>query len=254
LPDVSWLVRNYQGETAFCGEHAATHFQAILEHLNTPTVAQRYSPRYGAIKLKSPSSPVYDGYAIDAGTTMTAIFKWLKQVGADDYEPLENDVTLPLATYCDPTVITPAMDTDAANQKITTYAFDALTFADLQQAIYQNKAVILLIKCDDGFWGTSTPTFTQALYGHFIVAYGYDETGIWIIDSAEPNNEFALKHIATEYINPSFFFESGTAVDVPTSVQQVIQNSAIIPTQKTALISQIIADISEAVSLIQKEI
>jgi hypothetical protein len=41
---------------------------------------------------------------------MTAIFKWLQQGGADDYEPLENDITLPLATYCDPSVITPAMD------------------------------------------------------------------------------------------------------------------------------------------------
>ena len=40
---------------------------------------------------------------------------------------LENDVMLPVATYCDPAAVTPAMDTDAANHKIANYAFDALT-------------------------------------------------------------------------------------------------------------------------------
>ena len=88
LPDNSWLKINFQGQTAFCGEHAGTHFQAILDHNQTPAAAQRYSPRYGAIKMKSPSSPVYDGFDVNAGTTMTAIFKWLQKVGADDYEPL----------------------------------------------------------------------------------------------------------------------------------------------------------------------
>ena len=91
VPDMTWLVRNYQGETAFCGEHAGTHFQAILEHQGG--VNNRFSPRYGAIKLKDPKSPLYDGYAIDAGTTTTAIFKWLQKAGANSYEPLENDLT-----------------------------------------------------------------------------------------------------------------------------------------------------------------
>ena len=193
---------------------------------------------------------------------MTAIFKWLDKVGADDYEPLENDVMLPLATYCDPTAVTPAMDADAANQKISSYAFDALTFEALQQAIYQNKAVILLIKCDDGFWGTSTPTFTQPLYGHFIVATGYDENNIRVIDSAEPNNAFAIKMINKQYITSQFFFESGTAIDLPPNLKQALTTGTpIAPSVQHALTSgqvslaeQILTDIGAALSLIQKEI
>jgi hypothetical protein len=187
--DLSWIVRNYQGQTAFCGEHAGTHLKTILDYYGTSgSVNARKSPRYGTIKLKDPKSPVYDGFAIDAGTTMTATFKWLEQTGAADYEPLENDVTLPLATYCDPRVITPAMDASAATGKISSYAFDALTFEDICQTIYQRTAILILAKVDDGFWGTSTPTFTDPLYGHFFVGYDFDTAtnDLFILDSAEP--------------------------------------------------------------------
>jgi len=231
VPDLSWFKRNFQGATAYCGVHSGTHFQAILQHQTTPENSQQFSPRYGEIKLKTPTSPVYDGFPISEGTTLTAIFKWLQKLGADSYEPLENDVLLPVETYCDPSAVTPEMDVDAANNKIQTYAFDALTFEALQQAIYQNKAVILLIKCDNGFWGTINPTFTTPTDGHFVVAYGYDETGIWVVDSAEPNNEFAFKHISSQYITPEFFFESGTAVDPQTvvaAVAPIVQEAAAI--------------------------
>jgi hypothetical protein len=234
LPDNSWLQRNFQGQTAFCGEHAGTHFQAILDHYQNPAAAQRYSPRYGAIKLKTPGSPVYDGFDIGAGTTMTAIFKWLQKVGADGYEPLENNVMLPVATYCQPSAITPAMDADAANHKIANYAFDALSFQALQQAIYQSKAVLLLIKCDNGFWATNTPTFTTPTYGHFVVADGYDADSIRVVDSADPNPQFAVKKISTQYITPAFICESGTAVDmaaVQQTVQQVVTQASNIMTQ-----------------------
>lgn len=235
LPDNSWLVRNFQGQTAFCGEHAGTHFQAILDHYQNPAAAQRYSPRYGAIKLKTPGSPVYDGFDVNAGTTMTAIFKWLQKVGADDYEPLENDVMLPVATYCDPSAVTPAMDAAAATHRIATYAFDALTLPDLQQAAYQSKAVLLLIKCDDGFWGTATPTFTTPKYGHFVVADGYYSDGLRVIDSAEPDSQFMWKKISAKYITPEFIIESGTSVDM-TVVQQTVQQ---VVTQASSIVTQI---------------
>src|SRR5579885_518665 len=65
LPDNSWLKRNFQGQTAFCGEHAGSHLKAIRDYYasNGQTIVRK-TPRYGAIKLKNPSSPVYDGYAI----------------------------------------------------------------------------------------------------------------------------------------------------------------------------------------------
>jgi hypothetical protein len=238
VPPISWLIRNYQGDTAFCGQHAGTHFNAILEYVASQ-VANRFSPRYGAIKMKTPDSPVYDGFPVNDGTTLPAIFKWLSTLGSDSFEPLENNVTLPIdadpGDYLDPAAATLAMDEDAGNHKIVNgVEYDALTYEELCQSIYQNIAVIILIKCDDGFWGTVNPTFTQPLYGHFVVAYGYDETGIWVIDSADPSDEFAFKHIAIEYITPTFFFESGTAVDPLPIEQQVVEKSASV----VSLISQ----------------
>jgi hypothetical protein len=233
LPDNTWLKRNCQGKTFFCGEHAGTHLKAILDYLAThqPT---RKSPRYGAIKLKSPSSPVCDGYPIDAGTDMRSVFKWLQKVGAADFEPLENDVTLPPQVYCETSAITSAMNENAAGSTITTYGFGQTDFASLQQYIYQHKAVILLIKCDDGFWGTTTPTFATTKYVHFIVADGYDQDSIRIIDSAEPTDALAVKIIHKQYIVPEFIIESGAATDaLPPAVAEPIIQSASEAVQET---------------------
>jgi len=228
VPDMSWMKRNYQWQTTYCGEHAGAHFKAIKEY-NDSGVVNRFSPRFGAIHIKNPKSPVYDGYAPDAGTDMKSIFKWLQKIGADVYEPLENDVTLPINVYLDPAVVTSAETASASQHTITSYAFDALTFDALCQAIYQSKAVLLLIKCDNGFWGTSTPTFTTPMYGHFVCAYGYDQNYLYIVDSADPSDAFAFKKIAKKYVTPTFFFESGTAIDLPPEqVQALIQQSAAV--------------------------
>jgi len=255
IPDLSWFIRNFQGKTFFCGEHAGTHLKAILDFNEVSSApAPWYTPRYGAIKLKDPKSPVCDGFAINAGTDMRSIFKWLEKVGADTFQPLENDVALPAATYCDPSAVTPAMDANAATSMIASYGFGATDYASLCQYIYQSKAVLLLIKCDDGFWGTTTPTFTTPIYGHFIVAFGYDETGIYVLDSAEPNDALAIKHIARSYITPTFILESGTAVDIPPSVKQIATTPELTPEQKTSLIQTILGDIEQAVGLIKQEL
>jgi hypothetical protein len=159
---------------------------------------------------------------------MRSIFKWLQQVGADVFEPLENNVLLSSQDYCNPAVITPAMDASAANSKILSYAFGDTDFESLCQHIYQNKAVILLVHCDNGFWGTATPTFTSTPYTHFIVADGYTENAIRVIDSAEPNETFSRKMILKQYITPRFFLESGTALDIPppSVVAPIVQETA----------------------------
>jgi hypothetical protein len=256
--DLSWLQVNQQGETPFCGEHAASHLQAILEHYANGTV-NRFSPRYAAIKLKTPSSPVYDGFPVDAGTDMSAIFKFLQTVGADLFEPLENDVSLPLTAYLDPTAVTPNDDLEATNHKDVDFAYnDTVNLQTISAAVYQWKAVILLIKCDEGFWGTSNPTFTQPLYGHFVTAYDWDETGIWVVDSAEPNLAYSLKHIDQKYLTPEFFFELGTAVDAlpveqeivtdtTDAVQDVAEDTQAPPVEKETLLQ----DIEEVVEKIE---
>jgi hypothetical protein len=224
LQDLSWLVTNYQGETAFCGEHAASHFMAVLDHAANGQV-NRYTPRYGVIKLKNPQSPLYDGFALEAGTTLPAIFKWLEQAGADGFEPLENNVTDP--NYYDPSILTPDEDQMAGEHKVTNFAYDALSFNALCQAVDQYKAVIILIKCDDGLWGTTTPTFTNPEYGHFIVACGHSTTALQVIDSADPNPECRVKMIDEKYVTPQFFIESGTATDIFPIVQNVVSDAAL---------------------------
>jgi hypothetical protein len=223
LPDNSWLVRNFQGQTYFCGEHAGTHFKAILRYIESNgTSKPRYSPRYGVIKLKAPKSSLNDGFAITSGTDMRSIFKWLQKAGAADFEPLEDDVTLPLSTYCDPKAVTPDIDANAAQSVIGAYGFGDTDFQSLCQAIYQNKAVLLLIKCDDAFWASANPIFTAPKYGHFVVADGYDKNAgyIRIIDSADPNPAFAVKTIAKRYVTPTFIKEAGTAVDIPPELKE----------------------------------
>jgi hypothetical protein len=209
--DLSWLVTNYQAQTEFCGEHAATHFVAVLDHSANGAV-NRYSPRYGVNKLKNPASPLYDGFPLEAGTTLPAIFKWLEQAGVDVFEPLENNVAAP--GYFDPSVITPDDDAAAAQHKVSNFAYDALTFNALCQAVDEHKAVIILIKCDDGFWRTQTPTFTNPEDGHFIVACGHSTTALQVIDSADPDPACRIKMIDQKYVTPQFFIESGTARDV----------------------------------------
>lgn len=249
--DMSWFTRNYQGQTSFCGEHAATHLLADLDHYANAT--NRYSPRFSAIELKNPESPVYDGFGPEDGTTLTAIFKCLQKVGAASYEPLENDISLPTSTYLVPTAISPAETADAATHKIVNYAFeDNPTYDNLCQAIYQKKAVLILIKCDDGFWGSTSPTFTSPDYGHFVVAYDYDPTGIFVVDSADPEDAHALKHIDKQYITPTFFYEAGTAIDAlqfAQATQQIVNTTAavtqevvtapITPAQKSSLLDGI---------------
>jgi phospholipid N-methyltransferase len=194
---------------------------------------------------------------------MRSIFKSLTNDGANDFEPLENDVALPLATYSDKTATTAALDADAANQKINSYAFGNTDFASLCQHIYQNKAVLLLIKCDDAWWGTATPTFTSAKYGHFITAYGFSPTGIKIVDSSD--NAIPLKEISKQFITSQFIIEAGTAIDIPpaqvqaliTQAQAVVNAipSAPLPTaEKLDILSRLKTFIAYLASLFQPKV
>jgi hypothetical protein len=48
-----------------------------------------------------------------------------------------------------------------------------------------------------------------------------------VIDSAEPNDSLAIKYINERYITPEFFFESGTALDMPVAqLQLIVQQSS----------------------------
>src|ERR1022692_1272030 len=122
------------------------------------------------------------------------------------------------------------MDANASLKRVNSYAFGSTDFQSVCQHIYQNKAVALLIKCDDGFWGTDTPTFTNPKYGHFIIGYGYDQDYVYIVDSADPT--FGFKKIAKQYFTPTFIKETGTAVDLsPTQIQAIVTQTQTVVSQ-----------------------
>ncbi len=196
----------YQGALPTCGAHAGTILKVIQEALEFDIVPD-FSPRYLWNEIKK-----IDGYALEVGTDMRSIFKVLKNEGICDISLAGNDITLPLKEYSS-MKITEEMVNDAQPRIISSYAFlEDISIESLRQAIYLNKAVLLLMYVDDGFFGTTTPTFTSKKYGHFVVAVNYNQGGIFVFDSTEKDLTKSIKFIANKYI--SFVREAGTAVDL----------------------------------------
>jgi hypothetical protein len=204
----------FQKSYPACGSHSGVHLKEIQEggHL---------SPAYLWKKIK-----MIDGYTPEVGTDMRSIFKCLQKNGVCLYDLLPNDYTLTLAQYSASTGITEVMEADAQPRIIDSYAFlTDLSIGNIKTQSYLNKAVLLLIRCDDGFFHSSYPTFTEKKYGHFVVACGYDDGGVWVVDSTEV--AFPYKYIKNEY--QSFIKEAGTCVDLPNEVvEQLILKKTLL--------------------------
>jgi len=222
-PDVSAISRYYQGSQPACGGHAGAWFKSYLDYLNLQLNVER-SPRFIYSICKRD-----DGYPGE-GTYLRQIMKTLTNVGACEMKFLPNDITLPKAEYINLNNIRLPAFEDAKQNKITAYvAVDDLSFSGLCQAIYKNQAVILLIWCDEGFFGTTTPTFTSKKYGHFVVGCQYDQANIYVIDSTEKDPNLALKAIPRSAVESGFVREAGTAMDLPNwQLVGLTSNNAIV--------------------------
>lgn len=218
--DTSKIEKLFQNGFGTCSAHAGAHFKQIQEYLETGK-SEKLSPRYLWIKTKQ-----IDGVPLIDGSFMRAILKTLLSSGISDYSMLPNDYTITLQQYSDLGLITSEMDNNANPRVIETYAFvNDLSLEGLKNAIYQNKAVLMRIVVDEGFFRTTTPTFTQAKWGHLVCACGYDKDNILIIDSTE--EEFPIKKIHKQYLR--FITEAGTAVDADTElVRKLIQQKALL--------------------------
>ena len=51
LPDVSFVKRNYQGQTPTCGAHALSHLKEIQECIETGE-SKQFTPRFNWIQIK----------------------------------------------------------------------------------------------------------------------------------------------------------------------------------------------------------
>jgi len=203
--DVSWLKPIYQNGWPACGAHAGSHLKAILDHENEPDKkSYHYSPKFLWKEIKA-----IDGYEPEVGTDMRSIFKVLYNTGICDYDLKPNIYTDDLDQYTLYDNLIKEKE-NAHPKVIKSYAFGKNNFNSITEAIYKNKAVLLLLDIGNTWWGkTFVYQFTRKDGGHFVVAYGYDENYIYIVDSADRFVPF--KRIFYNYV----IREVGTAIDLP---------------------------------------
>lgn len=198
--DISKVVAQFQGNWPACGAHAGAHFKEIQEKGGS------FSPAFLWNEIKE-----IDNFPTEVGTDIRSIFKTLYSKGVCDYTLLPNDYSLDLTRYTHQQ-ITPEMYDNAKPKGISGYAFsDFPSVAELKQSIFLNKQVVILIWCDNGFFNTDKPTFTEKKYGHFVVAYGWTKDAFLILDSSESDHHY--KEIPFTAIG--FIREVGTAIDLP---------------------------------------
>lgn len=209
LEDVSSLPTYFQDRQPACGPHSGSWFK-VRKDTRENGVPADYSPKFGWIEIKT-----FDGYPLEVGTDMRSIFKWLQNIGPCDLNLMPNTVEQSVQDYANPAQVTPQMTQNASGKKLGPYAFlTDLSFDGVCDATWKNKEVLVLIKCDEGFFGTTTPKFTTPKYGHFVTAFNYDEDNVYIKDSTEKDPRFSIKKINRQYFQPQFIREAGTAVNI----------------------------------------
>jgi hypothetical protein len=202
----------YQNGQPACGGHAGAYYKSFLDYLSLQ-LAVRRSPRqlYAICKL-------IDGLPDEEGTTINAIFKALRDYGAAELSLYPNDVHLPKKQYRDASLIPPRALADAKlNRLMPGYAVQNWpSFDDIRRSVYLKQAAILLIYCDDGFFGTNDPTFTRKKYGHFVVAIPeYDRSSITVADSTEATSAYSMKKIPKAAFEDGFIRQIGVAANLP---------------------------------------
>lgn len=200
--DISWLDPIWQDGTPSCGAHAGAHLKMILDHFDGSADKVEYSPRYLWLKIKE-----IDGYPLEVGTDMRSIFKALANKGVCNYSLLPNSFPTTTQEYSK-NVATPEMDANAHPRIIRAYGFTVPS--KIKEAIYQNKAVLILADVGDSWWKkVFVWMFKKKDSGHFFIGYGFDEQSISVLDSAD--KEVPLKKLMFDYP----IREVGTAIDIP---------------------------------------
>ncbi len=158
----------HQHKTPSCGAHAGTYVKNVQEGRN-------HSPAYLWKRIKQT-----DNLPPEAGTSMEYIFKSLKKYGVCSLDLLANTTEQSLTVYTDPSVITPAMDTDALKSRIGAYGYIwSPTIDQIKRAIYDFKIIIMRIEISADWW---IPSWKEVLPlkhiypgqgGHFVVGIGY---------------------------------------------------------------------------------
>lgn len=212
-----------QGKYGTCGGHGGAAFESILE-------GQDFSPKYlwkQTKKLYAQTSGT--DVNADTGVDMRSIFKSLQNTGVCHEQLCPDVLDDTFAQYTDASVLTDPMLNDAYPHGVTNYAFtDNPTWEQLRQAIYQNKAVIALVDCGDGWWAngwseSATCPLKLGNYasGHFICLWGYDEKYIYFRNSW--SSQWGRN--GDGYFDASYLphvKEIGVGLDAPSIKQQIV--------------------------------
>lgn len=185
MPGFTGVIED-QKQTPSCGAHAGQSLKQIIEN------NFRGSPEYLWKKIK-----LIDGFAPEDGTNMLYIMKVLKANGIASFDLLPNKTDVPLSDYTDPSVLTQEMDKDALNHRVGPYAFAFNpTIEELKQAIFDHKAVLMLLRIGSEFWKAAdgiTSSWKESdilplksnlpiISGHFVTAFAYDEQYIYFVN------------------------------------------------------------------------
>lgn len=171
-----------QKQTPSCGAHSGQSLKQILENFEG-------SPEYLWKKIK-----LIDNLSPESGTNMLYVMKVLNKTGITSIDLMPNLSTQSTTEYTDPSTITPTMDTEALKHRVGVYAFTFNpTLEQLKQAIYDHKAVIMLLRVGAEWWkkadGVTSSwqekdilplrTNIPITSGHFVTAFAYDENYIY---------------------------------------------------------------------------
>jgi len=169
-----------QAKTPSCGAHAGQALKQVLENFEG-------SPEFlwKEIRLADKLTP-------NDGSTGDTIMQVLKKTGICSIKTMPNNYSLSNKDYVDPSTLTPDMVSEALQHTISTYAASwNPTWEQLKQAIYDHKAVIMLLRVGAEFWTPSwlekdilpLKTNIPITSAHWVVAYAYDENYIYFINS-----------------------------------------------------------------------
>lgn len=217
MPDRSQIPVKMQGKYGTCGGHAGAAMESFLETLDL-------SPKYLWKQIK-----VGTDLTADVGTDMRTIFKTLQNVGVCTEALCPDVLDATFQEYSDAASLTDAQKNDGYPHGINNYAFiDNPTWEQLCQAIYDNRAVLALVDCGDGWWldgwseeATCPLRLGNYASGHFVVLWGYDEKYIYFRNSWSN----AWGRNGDGYFDESYLphvKEIGTGIDALSFKQQVI--------------------------------
>ena len=142
--DISWATVENQQKIPACGAFAGAFLKNIQDN-------RRLSPAYLWKEIK-----LIDGQPPENGTDLLSIMKTLNKTGVCLYDPTIDNTSVDLATYTDSHSVTMAMNGDAQDHRIDTYAFQfSPTMEQIKAAIYQQKVVIALLRIGVEFYTPS---------------------------------------------------------------------------------------------------